>query len=293
MNYYRPIIVAIVLVSVGFFWSAIVSAQTEDPHKTGNVPIVFYGKVVDQSNHPVANVEVGLGILVGYLNSKQEFKQKVENTSLVTDGEGKFVLDNKNGSSIQFNSIVKDGYRLSLKQAKATYLYNPSVFHPDLNNPVIFKMWKKQGDEPLVGSVWHGQVACDGTVNRFDLLHGSKSAEGSLEIICNRTPLQIQRPGRHPFDYRFQISAIGGGIQRAEDEFTYLAPETGYEPILTIAQTANDSNWHGRVKQEFYIKTKEGHFGRLSVDWYASQTSPTHFEWDCSINPSGSRNLER
>jgi len=29
------------------------------------------------------------------------------------------------------------------------------------------------------------------------------------------------------------------------------------------------------------------------VDWYAAQNAPNHFEWDCSINPSGSRNLER
>lgn len=98
-------------------------AQTEDPHKTGNVPITFYGKVVDQSNQPVAGVKVEVGILVGYLKSPQEYDQKLDAASLVTDAAGHFVLEDVKGSSIQFNSITKDGYKLSPKQVKQTYLY--------------------------------------------------------------------------------------------------------------------------------------------------------------------------
>jgi hypothetical protein len=75
--------------------------------------------------------------------------------------------------------------------------------------------------------------------------------------------------------------------------WAYVAPESRYSPTLNIGQKADATNWVGKVKQEFYIKTAEGHYGRLSVDWYTPQTTPTHFEWDCSINPSGSRNLER
>jgi hypothetical protein len=89
------------------------------------------------------------------------------------------------------------------------------------------------------------------------------------------------------------IKVLGGGILGTDDEFTYWAPESGYESSLTISQKAGDPNWHSRVNHEFYIKTSEGHYGRLTVDWYGSQQNPTHLDWNCSINPSGSRNLER
>jgi hypothetical protein len=41
------------IVLIAFFLPAILSAQTIDPRKTGNVPITFYGKLVDQNNEPV------------------------------------------------------------------------------------------------------------------------------------------------------------------------------------------------------------------------------------------------
>ena len=105
--------------------------------------------------------------------------------------------------------------------------------------------------------------------------------------------MNVPRPRVHPFDYSFEIAVLGGGIQQARDEFTYWSPETGYQPTVTISQRAGDTNWYGRVTEEFYIKTADGQYGRLSVDWYASQQSPTHLDWNCSINPSKSRNLER
>jgi len=48
---------------------AALMAQAEDPHVTGNVPIAFYGKVVDQNNQPVSDVKVRLEVRVGYFTS--------------------------------------------------------------------------------------------------------------------------------------------------------------------------------------------------------------------------------
>src|SRR5580704_15398971 len=125
-------------------FSPSVVAQTIDPRKTGNVPITFYGKVIDQSNQPVVGAKVDGYVVTGYLKTPREIGQKVDFVSLVSDSEGKFALENTNGMSIQISSVDKEGYKLSPKQVKTTYLYNPSEFHPDINNPVIFKMWKKQ-----------------------------------------------------------------------------------------------------------------------------------------------------
>jgi hypothetical protein len=155
-------------------------------------------------------------------------------------------------------------------------------------------MWKKTGPERLIQPrTWNGNVSCDGRTNRFDLFSGRPNAEGNLEILCVRDPLESPPPGNGPFDYKFEVSVVGGVIQPTSDEFTYLAPEGGYAPIFTESKKAGDPGWRGRLTQEFYIRTDEGHYGRLSVDWYSWQNSPTHLDWNCSINPSGSRNLER
>jgi hypothetical protein len=203
-------------------------------------------------------------------------------------------LDNIRGGSIQFNLIEKNGYKLSPKQVKANFIYYPKQFHVDQENPVVFRMWKAAGKEVLAGSHWHGKVACDGTLVRFGLLTGEPSKDGDLEIACTLTSTDKKVGKRVLSDYGFQIRVGGGGIQATRDEFTYMAPESGYLPTVTIDEKAADANHRNpELKQEFYIKTADGHYARLSIDWSAWQKSPTYFEWDCSINPSGSRNLER
>jgi hypothetical protein len=271
-----------------------VMAQNEDPHVTGNVPITFYGKVVDQNNQPVSGVGVALEYRFGYFTSPTTGKERWAPVSLTTDTNGDFILAGVKGGFLQFTSIEKEGYKLMPAQVKENFMYYPPEFHPDPANPVVFKMWKEAGKEPLVVSTWHGKIACDGTPVDFDVYHGYRSTNGSLEITCSRTPLNYERTSRQPYDYKFEIALSGGGIQPAEDDFTYLAPEDAYSQSVTIERKAGAPQWVGWVKQEFYIKTVEGHYGLISVEWEAGhRPSPTPLKWDCSINPSGSRNLER
>ncbi len=293
MNDYPITMKAFITVFTICLFRASLTAQIEDPHITGNVPITFYGRVVDQNNHPVPGVKVRLEVRVGYFTSPTTGRERWDPVSLETDADGNFVLSNTNGSFIQFTSIGKDGYKLLPKQVKEGYMYYPKGLHTDPAKPIVFKMWKKAGAEALVGAAWSGKVACDGTLMTFDLLNGKRAKEGNLQIACTRVPLDIIPRENKRYDYSLQIAVLGGGIQQTEDDFTYLAPEGGYSPKLNVGQKANGTDWIGKVQQEFYIKTAEGHYGRLSVDWYTWQAAPTHFEWDCSINPSGSRNLER
>ncbi|MGA2177636.1 MAG: carboxypeptidase-like regulatory domain-containing protein [Verrucomicrobiota bacterium] len=277
-----------------WLFPAALMAQAEDPHITGNVPIAFYGKVVDQNNRPVSDVKVCLEVRVGYYTSPTTGRERWDPISVETDAEGNFVLNNVMGGFVQFKTIEKEGYKLLPKQAKEGFMYYPAQFHPDSNNPVVFKMWKKGGAEPLAGSAWHGKVACDGTPIGFDLLSGKQTKDGNLRIICTLTPTDAKWGNQILSDYKLQISITGGEIQRTSDDFTYLAPEKGYLPSVTIEEKAADPNHrNAELEQEFYIKTPEGRYGRLSIDWAAWQKPPTHLEWDCSINPSGSRNLER
>lgn len=262
-------------------------AQQDEFYKTGNLPIDFYAKVVDQNGQPIAEAKVNLEIYAGHMTSATEGEMRQDKVTLKTDQNGEVALTDAKGVNLTVLSIDKKGYELSQK-VNRTFGGNatPVVFTPD--QPAIFTMWKKNGAQPLVHSAWRGLVACDGTQTSFAI----QGTEENLQIACTRTPLTSPPPGNGPFDYKFEIALAGGGIKATSDEFTYLAPESGYSPSVTIGKKAGEAGWVGRVKQEFYIETADGHYGRLTVDWYAAQDSPTHLEWECFINPTGSRNLE-
>jgi hypothetical protein len=263
------------------------TAQLRNPV---NIPINFYGKVIDQAGKPVVGAKVNLEVQANYF---EENRSEQKQFPLETDQNGDFTLTGAYGAIVKVLSIEKDSFELT-KKVNRGYSYTlPAEFRPDPKNPVLFKMWKQRGKEALVGSSWHGKVASDGTTNRFDMLHGRRSSDGALEIVCKRMSPAQRTPGNDRFDYKFEITVVGGGIQPTGDEFTYLAPESDYVASFTVEQKADAPKWRPDVTQEFYIKTTDGHYGRLFVEWYAWQTPTGHCEWNCSINPSGSRNLER
>jgi hypothetical protein len=270
-------------------------AQQDERHTTGNVPIEFYGKVIDQDGNPLASAKVAFELQVGHMTSETKGYVSRNRITLQTDQSGQFSINGTKGIHLILQSVEEPGCELS-KKTERWFSYNESgaIFHPDPSKPVIFKMWKKAGKEPLVGSHWRGKVVCDSTLVSFGLLNGKPSQDGDLQIVCTLTPTD-KKVGNHTLsDYGFQITIVGGGVQQTGDEFTYLAPENGYLPTVTIHEEAADANHRNpELEQEFYIKTADGHYGRLSIDWSAWQKPPTYFEWDCSINPSGSRNLER
>lgn len=264
------------------------NAQLKAPE---NVAIGFYGKVVDQKKQPVKDATVTFDFIVSHMD---EDRTETKPMILQTDGNGEFAVTGVIGYGIDKLQISKEGYELS-QMTLRSYVFGHKVeYKPNPNDPMVFRMWKLVGKERLVGAAWHGKVACDGRTNGFDLYNGHPGVSGNLEITCTRTPLNFEMTSQRPFSYKLEISLRGGSIQPTGDEFTYEAPDAGYLPNITIERKPDDPKWGGGLKQEFYIKTSRGEYGRISVEWDAGhRPSPTPLKWECSINPSGSRDLER
>jgi hypothetical protein len=267
-----------------------VLAQLRTPE---NVPITFYGKVVDQDGKPLAGAKVSLVVVTSHFAENRTDKEPV---ALETDQIGNFTLTGFTAYAIDEISIQKHGYELSQK-VKRGYRFGaiPDDYKPDPANPVVFKVWKHQHPDTLIHLAWHGKVPCDGTINRFDLSSGNLSTNGNLEIICSRIPVNLPPANINPFTYKLQIIVIGGGIRATDDEFTYLAAENDYSSSLSFGQTADTVKWNRNtpIPKDYYIKTADGHYGRLSLKWdLAYAQSPTILKWECFINPTGSRNLE-
>ena len=73
----------------------------------------------------------------------------------------------------------------------------------------------------------------------------------------------------------------------------YRAPESGYEPKLTISVSAKDLKWSADKTVSFYLKSR-GTYARVQAKFMTDSEKPTTgFDIGAYINPKAeSRNLE-
>ncbi len=73
----------------------------------------------------------------------------------------------------------------------------------------------------------------------------------------------------------------------------YRAPETGYQLRYEVNVSANDPQWSGQAKRQFYLKSREGKvYARLEVEILSNYQDKAVFNVEYYANPTGSRNLE-
>jgi hypothetical protein len=266
-------------------------------------PIEFYGRALDQYGEPVAGASVQGDIL--YDTGDKSGADKVSTT---TDAQGYFQFKDLRGESLGIG-IAKDGYEYQRKNSFFSYSYFEADHKrhiPDPKNPVVFKLWKKQGAEALVHYEREWRFPVNAGPVRINLATG-KMGEQEADLIVNisRTPLRM-RFGAMGFPWEATVEVVGGGLIRAGGQQYYnLAPETGYEPRLEKkqeAQTPGDTSvkwtWSEKIEDTFFISSRDGkNFAR--VDLYVrpnvdrkegdNEALVSATVW---LNPNGSRNLE-
>lgn len=247
-----------------------------------STPIDVYGKVIDQSGQPVIDAKVKGGTLLieGYDRSGGEA------FSTVTDTQGRFSFTGLHGARFGLG-IEKPGYVYDPKR----YLGWWDGYRPDPDNPVIFRMWKLQGAEPMKAYSISTSIPCDGTPTGYNLLTGQKMpAGGDLVVKLMRNPINIDRS--KPFDWSVTLEISGGGLIDINDLYPNEAPADGYQSSVTVEMSPETKNWQAALTHSFYFKSGEN-YGRMTINIQADfQPPPTYFGADVHINPSGSRNLE-
>jgi hypothetical protein len=263
--------------------------------RQSNVPIEFYGKVVDQNDRPLSGAKIKTRIRHWILAAPNTPGGRTKEHVLISDENGSFILTKENGDALTIAAIEKEGYELS-KKAKRSYSYKGTseIFTPDSDNPVVFKMWKQQGAEKLIkGDKFYGIIP-DGRQYTLNLLYGQKiegdSSKGDLKVTIER-PAQITP--RTPYDWSFTIEGINGGVIETADEFMYLAPESGYQPKYQFSMNSTHPKWSDKTKKQFYLSSRDRKFfGRMEVDVYSSYRDQAVFDVHYFLNTNGSRNLE-
>jgi hypothetical protein len=257
--------------------------------ESGNKLFDFYGLVIDQNSNPVPNVKILVEAQQWYLASPTEFDSKSAYFETSTGADGKFEIHGK-GTTVNLQMVQRAGYTLSQKTARAFRIDGKS-----LNKSIIIKIWKElETKEPLVtGS--HVFGIDSGKTYTLNLVTGKKiegAAEGDLRVSITR-PSQINSKDRYSWSY--SIEAVQGGLLEAnpDDEFMYLAPESGYEPKLFHQFDPTDLDWKLEVNKQFFIRTRDGKvYGRVQVTVYAAYNVHSAIEVNYAINPNGSRNLQ-
>jgi hypothetical protein len=136
------VLVKTLVIIVASLVPVLLFAQQDEFHTTGNVPINFYGHVVDQNGDPVAGATVKLEAQANYFDENRSEQKPYK---LETDQNGGFSLIGAYGAIITVSSIEKEGFELS-KKTERHYSYTvPADFHPNPEKPVVFRMWKNAG----------------------------------------------------------------------------------------------------------------------------------------------------
>jgi hypothetical protein len=249
-------------------------------------PIEFFGQVMDENTNPIA----GANVQFRWEDKPMEEVEKTATTA--SDSQGLFSLQGEHGVSLVV-SVGKEGYYGSHDSQQTFHYAVLGHFSPSMLNPVIFHLRKKGKGESLIVTDFPSfakiaQLHHDGTPVAIDLLKGAQvpAGDGQLKLEFWR---DISNMNIQPFNWKLQLSALGGGLVETDEEFDFQAPESGYQPSIVIDMPATNQNWQGEVRSKYYIQLPDGKYGR--IDFYLLPRNGV-FTVQTVINPTGSRNLE-
>jgi hypothetical protein len=263
-----------------------------------NVPVVFFGKMVDQDNAPLAGVKVRASVRSWHVIATSDGDATFAPYEAMSGIDGSFQIDGGRGNALTIEALEKEGYEPEPKALQGFGYTTSDPLRPDPNNPVVFRMWKAEAKAQLITGGKRFSLVPDGRTYTIDLLTGaiseSATAEGDLRVSIRRpeTAAWGQR-----YDWMLDVQAINGGLVEQTDGSSamFRAPEDGYAREWRLDTKAADESWsYGTGQKRFYLKSRGGrNYGRLEVEAYAYylQNKQGRLNLTWAVNPAGDRLL--
>lgn len=268
-----------------------------------NVPINFWGKVVDQDKRPLPGVAVSYQYQTEHvlLPGVAWARSEVHKGQTSTGAEGHFSIQGLRGHSLSIERFVKEGYKTPQTFSAAVSTFNyfgdtaSGKYTPDKDRPVAFIMLSEQVGQDLV--VFNKgdkgmRLPADGTPQRWNFWTGKKDQNGELQVTFRREPAVLANTGEPP-RWEANVEIVGGGIMEAAvDEALWQAPDGGYTNAVDYPKTEQRRGTPGR---SFYVKTSDGKYGRIELEIYPRDEGATvRCFINTQMNPqSGSRTVAR
>ena len=265
--------------------------------EAGNVPISFWGKVTDQDGEPLPGVRIVYAYSIHHGNDLGSAWIDLEERKgeAISDREGGlFAIAEIKGHDLTLESLSKPGY-IFRKRFSRTYDFGGNVpewrFRPQQDNPVLITMIQASIPEMLIHLTGGLQLSGDGVPGRWNLWNGEPDDDGELSVSLKRDPQVLNWPNSVS-TWTADLQVVGGGISEAPwEEDVHRAPESGYTPAVAYSKEPPIEGVRGR---SFYLRTRNGNYGRIQVQLYPSDEGPTARCFITSdMNPRpGSHNLE-
>ena len=241
-------------------------------------PLLFYGKVVDESNQPIGGVQVSYTA-----HTVSESRDDVFNTGTVTsDDRGIFKIDGINGISLMLQLSHTNYYPYPDNSTgfDKRSLPKKGYFSDSEENAELFRMHSKGHPVALIYRNGGFHTANNGTTADYPLRGNTRA-----DILGQ---LQVQgwnnlRPDTN-YDWKVQLTLPNGGIVESTNYFDFVAPETGYADTLSFEVGGSES-----VRKTFFLKVPTGYI-RFKV--LIVMGKDMFVTADYYFNPDGSRNLE-
>lgn len=270
---------------------ALVLEEFRQSLEEANVPLDFYGQVIDQDSNALSGVVVKVVVMhlaltipgtpppdLGPYRSKR-----------VTGADGRFEINGVTGDGFDLESMTKDGYEVEMKRRG----FGPT--EGSFANPVIFKMWSTNIHETLIGGHKAFDIVPDGRPYLIDFTTGTIAESGAGDLrVWVKYPSQLVRG--ETYDWSCQIDAINGGLLEEREVFDFMdsAPTEGYTPSFQLQQQIKGGQRGSTGQRRFYVRLNNGReYGRIEVELYApfNNETPGLISLSYAVNSSGSRIL--
>jgi len=266
-----------------------------------NVPIEFYGKVVDQDANPISGAHIqgeALHIKVIFL-APGGAQDEIIPINQESDSNGRFEVQGMTGRGLVIESVQKDGYE------PEPWQHSSGALGGSFDNPIIFKMWSTNIHEQLITGDKSFEVVPDDRSYFINLTDDtiSESAGGDLKVWIQYTNQVVQG---QLYDWSAGIEAINGGLLEVpqgainsgfwpDPPFAmYSAPTDGYIPSFSLKKQIEGGQSGEIGNRYFYLLLNNGkEYGRMSINLFApyGHLHPGLIRLSYAINPSGSHIL--
>lgn len=260
--------------------------------QTSNVPISFWGKVIDEAGTPIPKALINYRIqrarLLGIAGIGPE---KGVKSTISTDERGLFRILNTRGVLLEFEGFEKVGFLLMSNQPRTfAYSRSPEIHAPNEHSPQVFVMKSNIARNAVKSIRGKFELPWDGSALRIDLETGKVSQSGQLMVTAFRSAARGQVRG---FEWRLSIKIDNGElIQEAAKEVAFIAPEHGYSSEWSSGSTSGAIPWRSGYRGNVYYRVN-GKYGRLNLEIYAdSRESEIGLHFESFLNESGGRSTE-
>lgn len=259
-----------------------------------NVPIVFYGKMIDQDGRAISGVTISYWISEA---AKVMWGNPTDTRgSCVSGADGTFVIQGK-GTGVGVARMEKPGYRHPAN-GKRAFSYGPGVspthrHNPDPTNPVELLLIRDDLPEAKCVPIPR-RLSFRWNASPVVISLGPKV--GTLTLVPTRS---IPEPGgniRSGFDWSVETRCAGFGMipRTHNDTIARGAPSDGYQSVFRYGSTKDEIPWKCFPETYFFIKTSDGMYGELAltVNVDAEDNSAVSGVVAVWLNESGGRNVD-